>query len=403
VRLGTHRDLELTYCTNIHPANGLDEVTASLRRHAPDLRARLRPHGPFGIGLRLSGAESREMLEGDRLAEFQDFLDRHGLYVFTLNGFPHGSFHGEPVKAQVHHPDWRTRERVEYTLRLAEILARLVPAGSEGSISTSPLSYAGWVDPGDRAAWEAVTRNLVDVAAALVRLRRERGRLVYLAIEPEADGLVEDSHGLVRFHLDWLLRAGGEMLARMLGASREEAEALLLDHVRVCFDACHAAVAYEDPAEVLDRFASAGIGVGKVQLSSALRVPLSDHPRRRAALAAALRPFADSVYLHQVAERRADGTLERYPDLTEALERIEDPDAVEWRVHFHVPIFVDRYGDFQSTQDYLRGVLALVQERGVTRHLEIETYTWDVLPAGLKLDLTDSIQREYEWVLGVLG
>ncbi len=36
-------------------------------------------------------------------------------------------------------------------------------------------------------------------------------------------------------------------------------------------------------------------------------------------------------------------------------------------------------------------------------HLEIETYTWDVLPAELKASAVESIAREYEWALGVLG
>ena len=134
--------LHLTYCTNIHPAVGWEAVLASLRAHAPALKARLSPDAPFGIGLRLSGAESRELLADGRLDEFRRWLDAEGLYVFTINGFPHGTFHGQPVKADVHAPDWRSEERVAYTLRLAEILDALLPEAVDGTISTSPLSYA---------------------------------------------------------------------------------------------------------------------------------------------------------------------------------------------------------------------------------------------------------------------
>jgi sugar phosphate isomerase/epimerase len=343
--------LHLTYCTNIHPAVGWEAVLESLRAHAPALKARLSPDAPFGIGLRLSGAESEELLQGSRLADFRGWLDAEGLYVFTVNGFPHGTFHGEPVKADVHAPDWRTDERVAYTLRLAEILDALLPDGVDGTISTNPLSYGPWLDEDGLAA---ATLNMVRVGDEL------RGTRVALAIEPEADGALATIGDLVRWWPDAL-------------------------DATVCFDACHSAVAYEDPDEVLDALDAAGIRVGKAQLSAALTVP--------AAARAELRAFADPIYLHQVTEQ---GSLRTWPDLPEALAA--DADGAEWRVHFHVPIFVERYGALESTQDHLRRCI----ERVDTPHLEIETYTWDVLPADLKASSVDSIAREYEWVLGVL-
>jgi hypothetical protein len=343
----------LTYCTNIHPANGWAAVQESLRAHAPALKARLSPDAPFGIGLRLSGAESAELLSGDRLARFRSWLDAEGLYVFTLNAFPHGAFHGQPVKADVHAPDWRTQERVDYTLRMAEILAALLPDGVDGTISTSPLSYAPWIDEDGVAE---CTRNIRRVDEAL------RGTRIALAIEPEADGALATVDELVRWWPDGL------------------------ENVTVCFDACHSAVAYEEPEEALDALDRAGIRVGKAQLSAALVVP--------AAARAQLRAFADPIYLHQVSER---GSSRSWPDLPQALAN--GAGGEEWRVHFHVPIFVERYGALLSTQEHLERCIRRVR----TSHLEIETYTWDVLPADLKASSVDSIAREYEWVLDVLG
>ena len=117
--------------------------------------------------------------------------------------------------------------------------------------------------------------------------------------------------------------------------------------------------------------------------------------------AARLEPFADAVYLHQVVED-GSGALRRYPDLSDALSRANEAAAKEWRIHFHVPLFTRSYDRFESTQDYVRDVLGTVLRTGATHHLEIETYTWDVLPAGLKRDLLESIAREYEWVLSAL-
>jgi sugar phosphate isomerase/epimerase len=351
VRVGD--GLHLTYCTNIHPAVGWEAVLASLRAHAPALKQRLSPDAPFGIGLRLSGEESRELLADGRLDEFRAWLDGEGLYVFTINGFPHGTFHGQPVKADVHAPDWRSEERVAYTLRLAEILEALLPDGVDGTISTSPLSYQPWLDAG---GFKACTRNVRRVSEEL------RGTRVALAIEPEADGALANVADLIHWWPDGL------------------------ENVTVCFDACHSAVAYEEPEAALDALDEAGIRVGKAQLSAALIVPAEAHEE--------LRPFADPIYLHQVTERGSDRS---WPDLPEALA--DDGAGEEWRVHFHVPIFVERYGALRSTQEHLERCIRRVR----TAHLEIETYTWDVLPQELKASPVDSIAREYEWVLDVLS
>jgi sugar phosphate isomerase/epimerase len=372
MRLGDDGFFGLTYCTNIHPASGWQDVFASLERYAPALKARLSPGAPFGIGLRLSGVESSELLEGDRLARFADWLRERDLYVVTLNGFPEGAFHGTPVKADEHAPDWRDVERVAYRLRLVRILAALLPDGLDGSISTSPLSYKPWIDQSDRATWQLLAHNVGRVAEAMAEVE---GKSIHLDLEPEPDGLLERSTELVRFFEDWLPTAR--------------------DHVGVCFDTCHMAVAHEDPAAVMDRYEQAGIRIGKIQVSSALEVPL---PADRGALEA----FADPVYLHQVTERERDGSLRQYPDLPEALGNLNDANAEEWRIHFHTPLFVDRYGTFRSTRDWIGRTFAEAKRRRNCRILEIETYTWDVLPAEHKQDLTESIAREYEWVLHTL-
>jgi hypothetical protein len=389
----------LTYCTNIHPGNGWSEVYANLQRYAPALKARFAPHKAFGIGLRLSGRESRELLQGDHLQQFQDFLQEHGLYVFTLNGFPYGPFHRQPVKAEVHAPDWRDEERVAYTLRLIEILAFLLPDGVDGSISTSPLSYKAWVSMQDTTTWGCLTRNVVRIAEALVRVKHTHDKLIHLAIEPEPDGLLENGEEVVQFYMNWLLEKGAGMLSDALAVSRDEARSHLLEHIRVCFDTCHVAVAYEEPAAVLDRFDQIGIKVGKVQISSALKVAFPDEEMARAAIAHALEPFAESTYLHQVVQRNHDGTFCHYPDLIEALPHIQDSQIAQWRIHFHVPIFIDHFPKFQSTQEAIVDTLDLLAQRRFCHHLEIETYTWSVLPDDLKKDLLDSIAREYEWVL----
>jgi sugar phosphate isomerase/epimerase len=398
VRLPGPGALHLTYCTNIHPADGWDAVLTNLKRYAPALKARFSPDAPFGIGLRLSAREARELRSGARLDEFRSFLDQQGLYVAIINGFPHGAFHGTVVKAEVYAPDWRDEARVRYTLDLIEILRVLLPAGVDGGISTAPLSYKPWLAGGAPRDWDAITRNVVRIAEALWRVRRSDGKIMHLDIEPEPDCSLENTDETIAFFAERLLPSGAPLLAQALGMSDADAREVLLDHIQLCFDCCHFAVEFEDLALAVNRLRAADIRIGRVQLSSALKVRFPHDSAACADIAVGLRSFADTVYLHQVVERGA-GDFRRYPDLDEALKHSEAACSKEWRIHFHVPLFTDQYDRFESTQGYVKDAIRLMLATGATRHLEIETYTWDVLPPGLKRDLLESIAREYQWVI----
>jgi len=395
--------LHLTYCTNIHPADGWPAVFSTLRRIAPGLKARLSPSAPFGLGLRLSAREAAELVDDDRLAEFRSFLDDHGLYVALINGFPYGPFHGASVKTNVYAPDWRDEARVRYTLDLVSILERLLPDGVDGGISTVPFSYKPWMPAPSREDCESIARNVARVAEALVRIRQATGAQIHLDVEPEPDCLVERSDEAVSFFERWLRPIGAAHLAARFACPEGEAHQWIAEHVQICFDCCHFAVEYEDPSVALERLRTSELRIGRVQLSSALHVDLPGDAAQLASLAQRLRPFAESTYLHQVVENGRHG-LHQFPDLDVALDAVAAAQAVarQWRVHFHVPLFIAEYAGLGSTQRYVKDVLDLAGRRPFTHHLEIETYTWDVLPAALKLDVTDSIVREYEWVLGAM-
>jgi sugar phosphate isomerase/epimerase len=402
VQIGLAGFFHLTYCTKIHPGHGWKDLMANLQRYIPPLKARLAPDQSFGLGLRLSAAESVELLAGDRLSEFQDFLNRHDLYVFTLNGFPYGDLTGPEVKSRIFAPDWREEARVHYTLDLIEILRRLLLVGATGSISTVPLSYKAWISPADMEAWARMTSNLVQVTARLARINEEEGKLIHLDLEPEPDGLLERSEDVADFYRDWLLVGGAHLLAEKLQIDVPSARRLLLSHLQVCLDTCHLAVAYEDPLAALSTLAENGIGVGKVQVTAGLKVELPQEKGPREALTRQLEPFTRSPYLHQVIGRDNGGRGVRFPDLAPALPHLAQDSGSHWRIHYHMPLYVEEYQHLGSTCDDTRAVLALLKDRGFSRHLEIETYTWEWLPPDLKGDLLESLHREYRWVLGAL-
>ncbi len=374
----------LTYCTNIHPGESWAEVHAMLRTTVPAVKAELGRAGAFGVGLRLSAAAARELRAPEASERLVEALATHDLYVVTLNGFPYGRFHGAPVKAEVYRPDWRDVERERYTDDLAAALAAVLPEGERGSISTVPGGFR--VPEGDVAAMAA---KLLQQAARLWRLAEDSGKHIALALEPEPECFLETTSDAVAFFEAHLLSQSGLRVFRdATSLAGAEAEAALRRHLGVCLDACHAAVEFESGAAALGALRRAGICVPKIQLSSGLRIP-----EMTPAAAQALRAFAEDTYLHQVVERRGD-QLVRWLDLPEALEAWDGAPS-EWRVHFHVPIFVDELAAFSTTSSFLADLL---QEDLRDAHLEVETYTFDVLPPDLQADgVVPAICRELRW------
>jgi sugar phosphate isomerase/epimerase len=385
---------ELTYCTNIHAGESWDEIAAGLDQHVPRIKAQVSPDAPFGLGLRLSGIAAAELVRPQAMARFKEQLARLGAYVFTLNAFPFGPFHGTRVKEQVYEPDWRTIERVSFTRDAANVLASLVPEGGFGSISTVP---GGFKPVGrDPSAVAMLVEHLLQAAAHLVAIERSGGRRIALALEPEPCCFLETVEETLAFFEGHLLApAALARFAALAGLSSSEAEPALRRHLGVCYDVCHAAVEYEDPVDALERLRKAGIAAPKIQLSAAMRVP-----QISAAIVERLRDFDTGVYLHQVVVRRGD-RLSRYVDLPDAFAAFHRGEARgEWRIHCHVPVFLAHLGALASTQDDLLATLRALRTDNLSPHLEVETYTWDVLPEELKTgSKADDIARELAFVL----
>jgi sugar phosphate isomerase/epimerase len=387
--------LHLTYCTNIHPGETWDEVFANLSTHVLAVKAKVSPARPFGVGLRLSAAAAHRLAEPEVLEELRSFLRANDLYVFTINGFPHGAFHGTAVKENVYRPDWLEEERVAYSDRLADILAALLPADLEGSVSTVPGCF---VERADGESGERMAANLRRHALGLWRLRERTGRTIGLALEPEPHCVLETSADAVAFFERHLFsRPAISEFARASGLDPGPAEEVLRRHLGVCLDACHAAVEFEQPARALRGLERAGLRILKVQVSAGLVV------RPDLDSLVALARFAEGIYLHQVVVRTGR-ELRRYVDLPQALAQARPGQlGDEWRIHFHVPLFLERLGPFQSTQAFLSELLPQLRRTGATAHLEVETYTWEVLPEEHRRDpVDDAIARELTWTLETL-
>lgn len=389
-------DAQLTYCTNVHPGETLLAVREMLRQHVTAVKANVAPNERFGVGLRLAAAAADSLAEPAELERFKAELEGLGLYCFTLNGFPYGAFHATRVKERVYLPDWLDLERVRYTQVLARVLGELLPLGVSGSISTVPGCFKPNADSAE--AERTMAANLIDTVAVLVDIARSSGRHIALALEPEPACFLETTEEAVRFFETRLFsREARERLVATADVQPTEAERLIRRHLGVCLDTCHASVEFESPLAAWRRLQASGINVPKVQISAGLRLAPSTPERVEA-----LRGFADGVYLHQTVVQTEAG-LARYLDLPEVLAK---PSAIgdEWRVHFHVPIFLRELGPFESTQPDLLPLLTELATVPDCPHLEVETYTWDVLPEQFRnVPLEEAIARELRFVQDTLA
>jgi sugar phosphate isomerase/epimerase len=378
--------LHLAYCTNIHRGESWSETLAALEKYTLAVKERVCPDKPYAIGLRLSDQASRELSDKTALLAFQRWLDQHNCYVFTVNGFPYGRFHGTRVKEQVYAPDWTTNERVEYTNRLFDLLAQLVPVGVEGSVSTVPCSFKEFIKSPEQI--KTMRDNLWRCVEHIAKLSGQSGKKFHLGLEPEPLCYLETSAETVK-------------LFDELRSDRSN-DARLDEHLGVNYDTCHLAVEFEEPRDVIRRFREHGVKISKLHFSSALKVRPTPETRT------ALKAFADDIYFHQVVERATDGSLTRYRDLDVALSRPSTLDIqppTEWRIHFHIPLHSKPTSLFDTTTDHLLGVMDILKDNpSLCSHIEMETYTWEVLPAELKnRNVVDQLVAEYDWTLARLA
>jgi hypothetical protein len=381
--------LHLAYCTNIHRGETWLETLDSLKTHKLAVREKVCPRAPFAIGLRLSNQAATELHDPKTLLEFQKWLEKNSCYIFTVNGFPFGRFHGARVKEKVYLPDWTSPERLAYTNLLFDLLAQLLPAGIEGSVSTVPGSFKEFIKTS--AQKKIIRENLWRCVEHISRVSEKSKRQLHLGLEPEPLCLLENSAETIQFF---------KQLRR-----EHKNDPRLDEFLGVNYDCCHFAVEFEEPKNALTAFQNAGIKISKIHLSSALKTKPTNEAREQ------LKNFADDVYLHQVVVRDQNGKVKFFRDLPDALalknsqfSTLNSQLSEEWRIHFHVPLHAPAAPPFENTNDHLLGVLDLLAKNPkMCSHLEMETYTWEVLPPELKSrSVVEQLAAEYDWTLAQL-
>lgn len=403
------RAVRLGYCLNLHPSETLADVERALEEFVAPLAERLGSGGDFGVGMYLGEGPARALAsDGAALERFADRIRALGVDPFTYNAFPQGGFQEDGLKERVYEPDWRTPERLAYTIDVGRVAARLAgdPARTI-AISTHPGAYGAEIT--DRSGLRACAEGMARAVGEFARIEAEGGPRLVLAVEAEPDASARNSRALAE-SLMFARLVGTRVLADEFGHPVEETAGLMERHLGTCLDCCHSAVEFEEAALAVE-LANMGGPLGKIQFSSALRLEApAAHPAAREALLGLDEPR----FLHQVTARTAGEFLHLrdLPALREAVGDEEGPWACadEWRCHFHVPVDLERAAGLATTRDHADAVLraALARPSAEELHVEIETYTWTVLPesAGAPRDgaaVIDGLEREYRHVLDLLG
>ena len=388
----------LTYSTLVHPGDDWAQMWDSLVTYVPKVKERWAKNHRFGVSLRLSAASAstlaKSQAERDKLKKF---LNDNNMYLYTVNAFPYGPFKGTIVKEQVYEPDWRSEERTTYTKNVADVLADVSPDDVSPSIQSAPLGFKPRVTGPDVV--DSFTDHVIRVCAHLVDVETRTGRVVTLALEPEPYCFLETTDETVEYFTKHIYSGkSAEKLAKLARMPISEAHVALRRHVGIVFDICHQAVEFEDIGACLQKLVDAGIPIFKLQEAAALHVPEVTQK-----IVDVLKNYSKTIYLTQTVEKK-NGKLTRFLNLEDAFAAWEkNPGPREWRTHFHVPVFLEDLGPFRTTRFAIEDALRFHKAKPLSRQLEIETYTWDVLPDNLKTgDIVDYVCRELDWVKGQL-
>src|SRR6516162_11514802 len=255
----------LTYSTLVHPGDTWEDMWHSLTTYVPRVKERISPKEPFGISLRLAAASAERLVsdkkERDKLKKF---LADNDMYLYTVNAFPYGPFKGRIVKEQVYEPDWRSDERTQYTINVAEILGDVAPEGLAPSIQSAPLGFKPRVTGPDVV--ESYTEHVLRVVAHLVGIEARTGKTVTLALEPEPHCFLETTDETIDYFTKHLYTGrSAERLAKLTSIPVSDAIGALRRHLGIVFDIGHQAVGFEDIPVSLQKLVDAGVPILKLQ------------------------------------------------------------------------------------------------------------------------------------------
>lgn len=389
--------MHIAHAGVIKPVTSFADIQATMRDFLAPINRAINAESPVDVSVRLSQAALGDPeFSGEKL---RSLLDEYGLALAGISAVSIGG----GTKEHVHHPDWRTEERLGFMFPALNLAAEFATPAREVGVTTNALSYRHWLDIDMPGNWAALTLNVIRAVQHLVGIRQRTGITIHIDLEVEPGSVLRDSADILRFYTQWLLPRGSAMLSDRMDEIGGTATEAILRHVRLALDTAHAGVVWDDAGASLDAFEQYGIRIGRLQVSSALEVQIPAEPDARQEMAEHLATFVSPTLLQQVVAHRDGALVQRFEDLPDAIAVINESVSERWRIHTHAPLLADRYGIFASTREDTASWIREIARRGLdVGMIELRSANWDVVPHDDRGPMEAMIMREVEWVRGII-
>ncbi|HFL8824107.1 MAG TPA: metabolite traffic protein EboE [Candidatus Azoamicus sp. OHIO1] len=389
----------LTYCLNVFKSKNWEETLYNIKIFVSNIK-KTYPNKEIGIGLCISNSISKELIKKRNLLDLIILIKNENIYIPSINGFVYKKFHQKSIKDKIYIPEWTSNSRILYTKLLIKILKELLPKNVNGSITTLPISYKPWINKKNKTyIFYKSSINISKIIDILININKKYKKLIHLDIEPEPNCLIENSKEIVRFYKLWLLPIGSDYLRNKYNIEKKIAIALIKDHIKICYDICHFSTNFEKTTTIIKLLTKEKIKIGRIQISSAIKIKTPKKKEKFKKIINKISHLSYSPFLHQTVEKN-NNQIKKFIDIKYAIKTIKKNKKSEWRIHCHLPIYLKKYSILETTNKDTKSVLKNLINNKITNHIEIETYTYNVISPNS--DIMASIIKEYNWVIEIL-
>lgn len=380
-----YKKYNLMYCSNIFKNNTQKQLFNNLNKLIKKLKSKFNKEKKFSIGLCASNKLSNELIKNINI--FSKYIKKKKINIPSLNGFSYNNFHKKITKDNIYWPDWSSIKRVNYTNNLIKLLDNINNKNKK-SISTMPISYKGWINKKNTVyIYYKTAKNLTKVTENIIKNKSN----IIISIEPEPTCLIEKSQEFINYFNNWI-----KPLYKKYSINNKKN---IKNIIGICYDICHFAVQFEKHEKILNNLEKENIIIGKLQISSALKINDDRTKKENKQIIKNLNVFKYSSFLHQINNINKNKT-KIYKDIKYSIKYLKKNIKSEWRIHFHIPIYINKYKNFRTTNNEIKNVMQNINKKNFTGHIEIETYTYKNL--SIRYDILNSIINEYKWIRTII-
>lgn len=380
----------ITYCSNIFKNNNGTQLLNSLNKYKKEFKSYK------DISICVSNNIINELNEKKNLNKILTWKKINKKNIPLINGFVYKNFHQNLIKENIYYPDWTKKERFNFTKNTIFFAQKINKRSKICGISTLPITYKLWIKNNTKYNIKKAINFFFEILKILIKIKKYKNILIHIDIEPEPFCLLEDCKDFIYFFKSWILPELEEKIKIYLNVKKNKAKNVITKHLNLCFDICHSAVMFENQKLSLDLIKKFKIKIGRVQISSAIKIKkINKHNFNH------LNFLNKSPFLHQSLMKLNNLKYIKNNDFKN-IKIINNEIIKEIRIHCHVPIYKKKItNNIYTTQKELKNSLMNILKYDFTRNLEIETYTYNMLYKK-KSNKIKSMIKEYNWLINLI-